>query len=147
MLLPITSRLLLDAFRPERPCWKPMACSLSVEAGKDLVEGLDGAVGDRARALELEIEAGARRADRVDAVAHQRRHLGGDAAGRRGDPEGQAAAVRRRARGPVEAVHAGALGAEVERLHDGAARAEDLDLDRVGGAVELEAALADAGLG
>src|SRR4029079_6046297 len=123
MLLPITSRLLLDAFRPERPCWKPMACSLSVDAaarppGKDLVEGLDGAVGDRARALELEVEAGARRADRIDAVAHQRRHLGGDAAGRRGDSERQAAAARRRARGPVEAVHARAFGAEVERLHD-----------------------------
>src|SRR5436190_16047697 len=135
MLLPITSRLLLDAFRPERPCWKPMACSLSVEAasrppGKDLVEGLDGAVGNRARARELEVEAGARRADRIDAVAHQRRRLGCDAAGRGADPEGQAVAARRRARGPVEAVHARALGAEVKRLHDGAARAEDLDLDR-----------------
>src|SRR5215212_3029758 len=108
MLLPITSRLLLDAFRPERPCWKPMACSLSVKAasrppGKDLVEGLDGAVRDGARALELEVEAGAGRADRVDAVAHQRGHLGGDAAGGGADAKRQAAAVRRRARRPVEA--------------------------------------------
>src|SRR4029079_14446846 len=99
MLLPITSRLLLDAFRPERPCWKPMACSLSVEAasrppGKDLVEGLDGAVRDRARAVELEVEAGSRRADRIDAVAHQRRHPGRATAGGRGHPERQAAAVR-----------------------------------------------------
>src|SRR5678815_636067 len=98
MLLPITSRLLLDAFRPERPCWKPMACSLSVDAasrppGKYLVEGLDGAVRHRPRALELEVEAGAGRADRVDAVAHQRSHRRRDAARRRADPKRQRARV------------------------------------------------------
>src|SRR5260221_7713 len=30
MLWPITSRFLLAAFRPERPCWNPMVCSCDV---------------------------------------------------------------------------------------------------------------------
>ena len=47
--------------------------------------------------------------------------------------------------GPVEAVHAGALGAEVHGLQDGAARCQHFDLHRVGGIGELEAALPLAG--
>src|SRR5687767_15016092 len=102
MLLPITSRLLLEAWRPDSPCWKLMSFSLVS------VEGLDGAVGDRPGARELEVEAVAAGAHRVDAVAHQRGHRHRHAAARGADAEGEAAGVGRRAGGPVEAVHAGA---------------------------------------
>src|SRR3954454_17387822 len=119
MLLPITSRLLLEALSPERPCWKPMAF-LSLwsrpcgHGRNELVEGLDRAVRHRSRALELEVEGAAGDADRIDAVAHQRCRRSRDAAGGRADPEGQAARAGRAARRPVEAVHARALRAEIQ---------------------------------
>src|SRR5207253_3657541 len=150
MLLPITSRFLLEALRPERPCWKPMAFAFWKAAarprkGMASVQRLDRGVGRRARLLELEVEAVAVGGDRVDPVAHQRGRGDRDAAGGRGDAKGEAARVGRAARRPVEAVHAGALRAEVERLDHRAARREDLDLDRVGRRLDLEAALADGG--
>src|SRR5258706_10021720 len=50
-LLPITSRFLLDAFRPDRPCWKLMRipwlrCSSEVTGSS--VDGAHGAVVHRA---------------------------------------------------------------------------------------------------
>src|SRR5450432_23229 len=99
MLLPMTSRLLLEALRPERPCWKLMAMSLSKESrgcrGEVavaariglLVECLDRAVGHEPGLVELEVESAAVGADRVDAVAHQRGRGHRHAAAGRGDAE------------------------------------------------------------
>ena len=70
MLLPMTSRFLLEAFSPDRPCWKLMGCSWWGEVGS--VEGLDGVVGHRARMAQFEVQCIAGAADGVDMVAHQR---------------------------------------------------------------------------
>src|SRR5256885_905925 len=56
MLWPITSRFLLAAFRPERPCWNPMVCSCDVFGWmvRGSVHGLDGGVGDVGAVVQLQ---------------------------------------------------------------------------------------------
>src|SRR5262245_58752365 len=115
MLLPMTSRLLLVAFSPERPCWKPMLCCPSS------VERLDGGVRDAAGMRQLERQAVGARAHGLDLVAHERRRLDRGGAGVGGDAEGVAAvAGDAGGRGPREVVAAGLERAQLQRVGDAA---------------------------
>src|SRR5438105_1884842 len=84
-LLPITSRFLLVALSPERPCWKLIGESWWGGS----VEGFDLGVGDFARALEIERQRVAAGADRGHAVAHQRSAAEHCGAAHRGHAEAQ----------------------------------------------------------
>src|SRR5262245_13484324 len=105
MLLPITSRFLLVALRPESPCWKPIVRPCG---DRDSVEGLDRCVRRAAALRELERQRVAAGADGVDPVAHQRGGRQRRRAAGGGDAEREVG-VARLAGVPVEAVAAGRL--------------------------------------
>src|SRR4051812_13211244 len=122
----MTSRFLLEAFRPERPCWKLMTVFLGLVAvgpgcsgggggaGRRSAERTHVAVRDGAAARERQVELVVRRGDRTHAVAHQ---LGGGerrAVGRGGDAEGGRTGGGSRL--PVEVVDAGSTRAQLELL-------------------------------
>src|SRR5258706_532510 len=104
-LLPITSRFLLDAFSPDRPCWKLMGCpSCRKWSSACSVDRAHGAVGDGTRAVQLEHQRIARRADRIDLVPHQRGAGQRRATAGGSDAEREVAGVIVGAGSPVEAV-------------------------------------------
>src|SRR5574343_1839827 len=115
MLLPITSRFLLEAFNPERPCWKPMVCGPCWrEWGGSCcdrsVDRHDLAVVDAAKRSQFQRGLGAAAVDGLDLVARVggAAHHGAAAGGR--DAEVQAGVAAGLGHGPGEALQPLALG-------------------------------------
>src|SRR3990167_11296422 len=79
MLWPITSRLRLALFRPERPCWNAMVMSFGGGGGGNetaLHEGADLVVGEGSAVLQLQVQSPRGKADGRDFQPRQWR--GGD---------------------------------------------------------------------
>src|SRR2546427_6960315 len=141
MLWPITSRFLLAAFRPERPCWNPMVCSCDVFGWmvRGSVHGLDGGVGDVGAVVQLQRQLAVGGACGEHRMGRQRGR-GHDRVGIRGlHRVAQLAGVARvLAAVPGEVVAASGAAAQLDGVHQLAAGGGDLHLHVGGRAFEVE---------
>src|SRR3989344_5968665 len=118
----MTSSALLEMFRPERPCWKPMFLSFRGAAGGTggSGNGLDLAVRDGGSVGQFEVECAVVGVDGADRAAHHRRGRDSLAVGGGRHLELQAAGGRACWRRQLETLTAGGLARLGEGVDDGA---------------------------